>query len=964
MFRFLFRQIVNYKWSFSLLTLILLIVSLLPTAIKTGIQYTFKQQGADQVEINNVDFNLFTGHFSLQNLTVHSQQNSVLSVDLVDIKLDLSALFNQHLLIEKIELNNATIRAKHSDQQLEFAGFSIPLEQEQSEQSSTELPIDFGIQSLHFNDLKLTLDTPNQSVKQTQYAIRHLYINELLMWESNPAELILTSQLNQSMLNAHLWLHLFNQDPKIIGTIKTHDLNIAEMPYLAELSPVQAVAKITTDITFTAEKKLGALHYEQQGNIAVQQAKIESDPYQAAFNSFEWSGDVRFIQEGANPEAKLHGLLKLDNFKAQDIQSNTLIEHSLNTQLDLLAQVQPNGVLLTQKGAINLQNVLLQQPPYQLKLKDLNWQGNLKIDADQETKITSISTLKIADLHATDGQSQISHDLSSKLDLEVNLTEDGLVVLQAGDIQVANISASQPPYQANLESLSWQGSLALKQDDTIDLNSQGNMALNALDITHNLQNLAQLEKLTIQKLVTKELNNIKVTNLNLTNLDIAKQNKLPFVHLEQASINQAWLPEPLQLIIGHATFTNSETQLTLNKQGKPVEIEALLKKFKSTAVDPSVQASSDKDQTTIDSSKEKPFNFQWGRIELNGEHNLNLLANQFEPAIKKQVKLEQLLIGKLDSHKPTQDTSISLKITLDEFTHISSEGVIQPLNPALYAKLESELQGINLIDLSPATAKFIGYNINSGQLNALLKMEVANNKINAENDLKIHKLDLETANNEESKEFDNSLSMPIDAALSLLRDKQDNIKLKLPIKGNLNDPNFEIKDIINTALSGALKKATKTYLLLALQPFGAIALVGDMVLDKAGAIQLQAISFTPGKIELSADMHAYLNKLNTLLQERKGVQIKACGIANESDRQVLLALSKLAAQKIQEKNSDSKTTPAVPLVTDDTLLALAKQRGEVIKRQLLKLGTKTSQVILCQPELQPNNETPRVALGI
>ncbi len=982
MFRFLFRQIANYKWSFSLLSLILIIISSLPFAIQYGIEYAFKQQGADSVAIKNVDLNLFNGHLTIEQLEVQKQQQTVLSAQLIDIQLDLSALLDQQLLIESSQLHNASILAEHHAETLHLAGWTIPLKQTTTEEETQSLPLEFGIQTLQLHDIHLQLQRPQQSVELTTYSLHKLQLNNLYMWDSEPAELIINSHLNQSLANAHLWLHLFHQDPKIVGTIKTHQLNLAELPYLAELIPTEALAKITTDLTFTAQKKLGALHYQQQGNLAVEQARLALSPYQTEFDALHWAGDLDFMQDGNQPELKLKGLFKLLALKAQDSDSNSHLQGSLDSKLDMQLKLQSGAILLSQNGSLNLQNLAISQAPYQLQSQSMNWQGKLNLTAAADTQLESQSTLKLSGFKASDGTTTLSSDLTAKLDLELNTSPEKLTLLQAGNLQLSQINAQQAPYAAKLEQLDWQGRIAVNQSQQLDIESQAQINLHSAQLTHQQQTVAAVKQLSIKELLLKSLTELQVNELLLSGLEVAKQQQPTFIELDQLHIDQAWLPDPKKLIIGTTTLSDSQTHLVLNKEGKPEAIETLIDQLQPAEPgnQPSLEPTENKlTQLTADTTAEQAENadsaamqIQWHKIQFTGQHHLHIVANQFDPPLQKKLQLTELTIGALNSSQPTADTPLKLKVVLDEFTEVSTNGVIQPLNPNLKLQLESQLSGINLIDLSPVSAKFIGYNINSGQLDATLSTEIADNKINAENKLKIHKLAMKSTETEDAQEFDQGLSMPVDAALSLLRDKNDNISLKLPIKGQLDDPNFDLQDIINTALSGALKKATKAYLLLALQPFGAIALLGDMAIDQSGSIELQAITFKPGEKTLSTEMKAYLRKLNKLLSERKGVQITACGVANEGDRQALLAKAKQSAQQVaqQSKQSADKNTAqstgsaSQQIVNDERLLLLAKQRGEAIKRALIHMGTANSQVVLCQPTLEMSHDLPKVKLGI
>jgi hypothetical protein len=188
-----------------------------------------------------------------------------------------------------------------------------------------------------------------------------------------------------------------------------------------------------------------------------------------------------------------------------------------------------------------------------------------------------------------------------------------------------------------------------------------------------------------------------------------------------------------------------------------------------------------------------------------------------------------------------------------------------------------------------------------------------------------------------------------------LQDKSGNIKLSLPVSGDANNPNFDMGGVISKAMNSALMTASRTYLLLALQPFGAIALAGEFVADQLSAVKLQPITFKAGQDTLSNDMLPYLTKINTLLNERKDIQIKLCGGASEADRPALQKAIKPGFNESDVQQTD---------INDTQLHTLAMQRQSLIKRQLMQMGTPSKQVIICQPTINRNADTPQVEVGI
>lgn len=1074
-------QLKRFKWTAIAGVVLGAVLLLLPYGIQFGLQKLWLSQGADKVAVADIDFNPFTGRLAIHELHVSQKDTTVLSIEHLSLNVRLRDLWRKRLFLEQIQLHNSFILTLQSNpQNLNIGGINVPLQpKDKTEETSGSLPLLLGIRSIDLSEVTLALLRPQQAVQRTTYTLRQLTLNDLYMWEAAPAELKFSSYLNQSRINSHFHLHLFSPDPKIVGTVRVNQLILQQLPFLAELPEVHVSGDLTADLTFTAQLFPQGLNFQQQGRLRLNRAVLESAPYEAQWESLDWSGDFSYIEGEDHPRVILNGQLNLAGLEAQDPVQQSRIAGHLNAQWTLLAQLKPDATTVDQQGQITLTDLLLmqpdreattekaqwqgtlgyhsdpaqpdhadikavgsltaqalnlnqnepllqmrhdldaqidltlttqpqglrlmqngditaraiqfQQPPFQLSLEEALWQGNLRFESDKaaedpDTKIHSQGTLNLLAIDFQDNDSglKLQHNAQAQVDLNLQLLPQEMHLQQTGGVQLSNLQFSQPSFAGQLHNLDWQGKVSLqthateeehavaeKADHGVKIDSAGSLALTGLHTqsqTHATP-LLDLQSLDIGQIKLQQLQAIELSALQLKGLGIAlpepsskTQSGLLFV--QQANLDRLQLSDLHQVQLGSLILKDSQTHLTLSEDGQVEQLQALLAALKpaSEKAEAPAQQNDEEPPAAQEVADAKPFDFQWQTIQTQGEHRIALTTRQFASPISKQFHLSKLNIGALNSQAPERDTAYELELTLDEFAKVHSKGTVQPLNPLVTANLKTDLEGINLVDLSPLSAQFIGYEIASGQLSAELNTQIKANQIDAQNDLRIHKIKLQSADTSKSADFEKGLSMPLDAALSLLRDKNDNIRLQLPISGDLANPQFDIQDVINTALAGALKTASRTYLLLALQPFGAIALAGEALTGQIQAVRLQPIDFDAGQTTLSKTMQDYLGKVNTLLGERKGVQIKVCGLANEADRNALLAALATSAQT--KPAADQSVKKPADLVNDAQLMALADERGKTIKRFLLTLGTSTDQVILCQPKLSDANHPPQVEMGI
>jgi len=336
-------------------------------------------------------------------------------------------------------------------------------------------------------------------------------------------------------------------------------------------------------------------------------------------------------------------------------------------------------------------------------------------------------------------------------------------------------------------------------------------------------------------------------------------------------------------------------------------------------------------------------------VLLSGDNRFTFNDQTVKPNFRQSLTLTEGEILHVDISQPEQATTVRLKGRDDHYTTFSVEGEGKPFASSLAVKLKGRIENFDMPPTSPYLAKLLGYRITTGQLDSDVSMQIENNELQGELDLHMNQLQLKPEDPARIEEFQSKTVMPLNTALSLLRDKNDNINLKLPISGKLDDPQFAFNDVLNTALGKALKAGSISYLKHLLQPYGALITVVQLAGEVAGQINLDPVLFAAGSSELRPEAGEYLGKIGQLVTQ-KALNIRLCGFATTND---LITISKGKEQ-------------AIPPAGHPALEALAKQRAEGIKLLLVQsYGVQPKQLFVCHPELDPASEVlPRVELAI
>jgi outer membrane protein OmpA-like peptidoglycan-associated protein len=395
-------------------------------------------------------------------------------------------------------------------------------------------------------------------------------------------------------------------------------------------------------------------------------------------------------------------------------------------------------------------------------------------------------------------------------------------------------------------------------------------------------------------------------------------------------------------------------QLTLEEVAIDTLVAAMVRRSSGIALVgmPAVTTTAEEsggDQAASAVVESEPFKLRIDRVRLSGDSRFTFDDKTVKPPFHHAITITEGELQHIDTSQTEQLTTVMLRGRDDYYTKFSVDGNTRPFAPQLAIDLKAKLNDFDMPPTSPYLAQLLGYRITTGQVDSDVTMQVENNLMKSDIDLRMNQLKLEPEDPARIEDFQQKTTLPLNTALSLLRDSDDNIKLKLSINGKLDDPQFNLNDIINTALGKSLKMASVSYLKLLLQPYGSLITVIQMAGKAAGRIQLDPVTFAAGSAELSAEATPYLTQVSKLL-EKKSIHMQLCGFATMED---LTALSK------GKEN-------VIPPAGHPALEALAKQRAESIKSELVNNhGVLSKQLFVCHPELDRTAQaSPRAELSI
>lgn len=244
------------------------------------------------------------------------------------------------------------------------------------------------------------------------------------------------------------------------------------------------------------------------------------------------------------------------------------------------------------------------------------------------------------------------------------------------------------------------------------------------------------------------------------------------------------------------------------------------------------------------------------------------------------------------STAPNAKASVSLSGRVDQYGKADITGSLSPLAGDQFTDIAVKFQNLELTTLTPYSAKFAGYRIDKGKLSMDLAYKINKRQLEAANKIVFNQLTLG-----EKVESPDAVKLPVKLALAIMKDKNGNIDLDLPVTGSLDDPQFKVGPLIWKAFVNVLTK-------VAAAPFNFIAgLVG-------GSEDMGNLPFRTGSSTPEPEAAIRLESLGKALAERPAIGVEIRGAFDpKADAHAIRAAKFDAA--LRKQNPDGERTRKV-----------------------------------------------------
>ena len=838
----------------SLASLTLLVVVLLPVAAQYGLRNWLLENGAQNVQIDDIDINPFTGVLLIEGLRIDVDSRNTLQADALGLNFAWQALARKRLTLSRITLSGIDMEIRQNDDGvLHIGGIPLPTTGAEADAKHAELqrkalqaeqdsPWGIGIEMLTLSDIDIDYRMPQLQIDSH---IERLQLKRLASWTpAHGAQVSLQARVNGAPLQYTGSIAPFGDAVQVTGHIDLRNLRLDDFANIA------------------------AVVNELSGRISLQ-----SDI------------DLKLATEGVQLDAKT------DNLKFDELRLATAEARLQQQQIKWKGRTtlrQNAGLQLSSAGDISATGTALALPERKLDITQQGLDLALKIVIEQQhqppiieaqldrAKITQLSVRSEA-FPLTDVQTLSVNGLS--------LQKDGILAIARTRLQKLHIArpANQTPDKQATPALLGNGSLSL---DELSLGNNG--------------------------------------DLDIARINLEKAN----LYLQRAGDGRSNVDALLAAIARIDGTANTPAD--------------------SSPHTPS--AAQDDKQVEVDGPR-----LHIGRIRL-ADSAIVIEDAGTTPTTRIDIGITELNIDNIDNSSPEQTTNISTQGKFGRFGSYALSASAQPFSPQANGKLTGHINGIDLPRLSPYTARDLGFRLRSGTLDSDIDMAIAADQLSGKVKLVLHQLELIPI--AERKISGDMTATSLNTSLNMLRDRNNTISIDVPLSGDINAPDFSIRDAFNQALMAGVKTGMMTYALLALQPYGTMVVVAKYAGEQISKLRLDPVTFAPASSVLDDTARNYLGKVAGMLAERPKVNVKVCGVAVAREAELLNDADKGKAGS--GNASDDKGE------TEKRLKALARQRAITVREFLIEqAGGAAQQLVGCLPVIETGSDAvPRTDLLI
>ncbi|MBM4441240.1 MAG: DUF748 domain-containing protein, partial [Candidatus Rokubacteria bacterium] len=191
-----------------------------------------------------------------------------------------------------------------------------------------------------------------------------------------------------------------------------------------------------------------------------------------------------------------------------------------------------------------------------------------------------------------------------------------------------------------------------------------------------------------------------------------------------------------------------------------------------------------------------------------------------------------------------------------------------------HVDVKVELRDFIVPRANPYLDRFTAWTATNGTLDLTASYTLSGTRLEARQEVRVRGLDVVPVDDRD--EVERRVGLPFGMLVALLKDARNEIRLSLPVSGDISTREFQFSE----AVWGAVRSLSLRLVALPFSKIGSLFVSHD---SKVEAVAIKPVVFAPGAAELAAGMDAHLRDVAKFLEDTPAVTIALRPILTQAD---------------------------------------------------------------------------------
>jgi hypothetical protein len=250
------------------------------------------------------------------------------------------------------------------------------------------------------------------------------------------------------------------------------------------------------------------------------------------------------------------------------------------------------------------------------------------------------------------------------------------------------------------------------------------------------------------------------------------------------------------------------------------------------------------------------------------------------PAFSKDFSQLSVAVDRL-GNRPGRRAGLAVESVVGGDSTLQAQGELGAIGSPVFVDVTGEVRHLSLASFNPYAEARLGWVIKQGELEHTVRFTLDGSALEADNDIVVGQL--RVAPSRGADEVRKQIGLPLGLIVALAKDRQGEIRASIPVSGSINDPAFNFRGLMWTAVRQSVARIVRA-------PFRTISRSPSRSSSGGEAVAeptVDPVTFAAGSAVIGPDMEQHLLRVADFLRRSPFVNLVLTSEPGADDVQAL-----------------------------------------------------------------------------